>query len=282
MSIVSIVGGGSLGGAVAHKLAATGNVQEIRIIDEADAAMGKAIDIQQAGAIERFDTRVIGHRELHAAIGADLVIIARPADGTEPEYNTAAGLVVLERMARLGLDTTTICAGGLHHALVERGVLEVGIPRRRLIGSAPFAYQQALRALVAVELRCSVREISLTVLGVPPDGLIVPWNDVSVAGTPLAEHLKPTRLAKLKENARGAWPPASYTLASATSRLSDGILRGTSELGVVCTTVLDGELGVSRRAVTVTATLDVSGVTRISEPTLNANDRAQLGAAFAR
>ena len=86
MSIVSIVGGGSLGGAVAHKLAATGNVQEIRIIDEADAAMGKAIDIQQAGAIERFDTRVIGHRELHAAIGADLVIIAGPADGTEPEY----------------------------------------------------------------------------------------------------------------------------------------------------------------------------------------------------
>ncbi len=282
MSTVAIVGGGPLGGAIGHKLAETGNMREVRIIDDADMAKGKALDIQQSGAIEPFDTRIIGRRELHAALGADLLIIAGPADSTDSEYSTTAGLTILGQMTRLGLSTTTLCAGAFHHTLVERGVLEAGFPRRRLIGSAPFAYQHASRALVAVELRCSVRDVSLTVLGVPPDGLIVPWNDVSIAGTPLVEILPPTRLTKLKDNVRRAWPPATFALASATSRLADGILRGTAELGMVCTAVMEGELGVRRRAGAVTATIDGSGITEIREPTLNAHDRARLRTAFSR
>ena len=281
MPTVAVVGGGPLGGAIAYKLAETGHVREVRIIDEADTARGHALDIQQAGAIERFDTRVVGRRELHGVLGADLVIIAGPAEGTGPEYDMTAGLAVLERLKRLGLDVTTICAGGSHHALVERGVLECGFARRRLIGSAPFAYQQAIRALVAVELRCSVRDVTLAVLGLPPDDFVVPWNDASAAGTPITQLLPPTRLTKLKDNVRHAWPPASYALASAVSRLTDGILRGSGELGSVCTVVLDGELGVHRRAAAVSVTLDPSGVRGIREPTLNAYDRAQLESALA-
>ncbi len=282
MSTVAILGGGPLGGAIAHKLAETGNIQEVRVIDDSAAAKGKALDIQQAGANERFDTRVVAERALHGALSTDLVIVAGPADGIHPEYSTAAGLVLLTQMTRLGLSATTLCAGGSHHALVEQGVVETGIPRQRLIGSAPFAYQHAIRALVAVELRCSVRDVSLTVLGVPPNGLVVPWNDVSVAGIPLVQTLPPNRLAQLKDNVRRAWPPASYALASAAARIADGILRGTGELGIVCTAVLDGELGIRRRASAVTATIDGSGITAIREPTLSVHDRTQLATAFDR
>lgn len=282
MSTVAIVGGSTLGSAIGHKLAGSGHVRDIRIIDTAPSAVGSALDLQQAGAIESFDTHISGHSELHAAIGSSLVIIAGLADGVDPEYDVDAGLVVLKRLVRLGIDAVTICTGSRHHGLVERGVREVGLSRRRIIGSAPLAYQQALRALVAVELQCSAHDISLTVLGVPPDDLIVPWNEIAVSGIPLALRLPPPRLAALKANARRAWPPATYALASAASHLANRVLSGTGELGSVCTAVLDDEPGLRKRAAVTTAILATSGIVRLVNPPLNAPDHMRLATAVRR
>ena len=80
MSIVSIVGAGQLGGMLAFTLATNERVREIRLIDTTKAiASGTALDIQQAGAVERFDTSVVAYRELPAVIGSDIVVLTGPA-----------------------------------------------------------------------------------------------------------------------------------------------------------------------------------------------------------
>ena len=53
MSTVCIIGAGELGGACAHALARSERVRRVIILDDAaGVAAGKALDIQQAGAID--------------------------------------------------------------------------------------------------------------------------------------------------------------------------------------------------------------------------------------
>ena len=59
MPDVAILGAGSLGGTLAHALAARGRVRDVCLIDAGGrVAEGKALDITQAAPIEGFSTRV--------------------------------------------------------------------------------------------------------------------------------------------------------------------------------------------------------------------------------
>ena len=74
---VAIIGGGELGGLLAHVLARRGTAGDIRIIDDAGGvAAGKALDITQAAPLERFATRVSGSTDLSIAAGCGIVVLA--------------------------------------------------------------------------------------------------------------------------------------------------------------------------------------------------------------
>ena len=280
MSIVAIVGAGALGGAVAHKLAQRDRVREIRLVDTNDrVASGKALDIQQAGAVEPFGTTIVAYRDLHAVMGADVVVLSGPV-AEAGEWTEEAGLALLARLAALNHHAVTICAGSGHRRLIERGVANGSLSRRRLIGSAPYAFQVALRAIVAVDLECSALDVSLTVLGALPERAVVPWSEASVRGVRLSRLLSPRRLASLQQKVPRVWPPGPYTLAAATARMCESIVQGTPAHGLPCCVVLDGELGCRGRAAAVTATLDRSGVAAVVEPSLTAQERVTLETAL--
>ena len=64
MATVAVVGAGDIGGACAQALAARDRIGHILVIDAAvNAAAGKALDIQQAGAICGFHTRLVATAE---------------------------------------------------------------------------------------------------------------------------------------------------------------------------------------------------------------------------
>ena len=94
MSHIAIIGAGPIGGALAHKLAARSRVGEIRLIDSSGrVAKGKALDILQSGPVEGFSTRVTGDDSLHAAAGADVIVICDSAAG-DGEYSGDAALAM--------------------------------------------------------------------------------------------------------------------------------------------------------------------------------------------
>ena len=134
------------------------------------------------------------------------------ADGGEQALET------LRRLYRFNRRAFIICGGVLHRRVVERAVAELAISRRRVIGAAPAALQSALRAIVAVELRCPPGDVSPAVLGRPPEHLVIPWNEATVRGYALSRLLDAPTLARLQAQARLVWPPGPYTLASATAR----------------------------------------------------------------
>src|SRR5688572_30963039 len=77
MATICIVGAGELGGATAHALARGERVRRVLVIDEdGTIAAGKALDIQQSGAVEGFHTRVDGTNDLTRVAGAAVAVVA--------------------------------------------------------------------------------------------------------------------------------------------------------------------------------------------------------------
>ena len=280
MSSVAIVGAGALGGAIAHKLAVRDRVREIRLIDtNTRVAEGKALDIQQAGAVEPFGATIAAYRDLHAVMGADVVVLAGPVDEPSLEWDLEAGLSLLTQLATLNHRAIAICAGSGHRLLVERSAADGSWRRHRLLGSAPLAYQSALRAVVAIDLGCSALDVSLTVLGALPAAIVIPWSEATVRGVRLSDLLSPQQLARLRQKVPRVWPPGPYTLASAAARMCEAVTQGTHS-ALTCFAVLDGELGCRGKAVAVTATLDRSGLSGVIEPSLSAQERVTLETAL--
>ena len=119
VSIVAVVGADALGGSIAHKLAGRGRCEEVRLIDPAGGiAAGKALDIQQAGAVEGFHTRVTAHDDLDAACGAAVVVLAGPAGG--PDAGGGAALAALQRLRLIARHAVCVCAGVAHRDRPER------------------------------------------------------------------------------------------------------------------------------------------------------------------
>ncbi len=279
MSVIAIIGAGRLGGTLAHLAASHDLYGEVRLIDDAgDVAAGKALDIRQAGAIERFGTAVVGDGSASAALGADVVILTDPARPPGAEWNEDEGLDRLRQVAAFGRSAFFICAGAGQHRLVERGVSEAGFDRGRLIGSAPEALRGALRAIVALEVGCAPSEVALTVLGAPPRRIVVPWSNATVGGLSLEASLAPMRQNRLQERAAALWPPGPYALAAAAGRVAASLATHSSRQ-MSCFVAVDGEFGIRKQVLAAPVRIGAGGVMRIVEPQLNARELGQLEAA---
>lgn len=275
MDSIAIIGAGELGATIAHTIARGGRVGDIRLIDDAVAiAAGKALDIRQSGPIDGSDAQVSAHAEIGSATGAKVFILADRADGAG-EWAGEAGLALLKRLHKQDPSAILLCAGGGQRDLVERGVWELGIPRFRLIGCAPEGLVSAVRALVALEAGASAATVSLSVVGVPPDGAVVSWNEAAIAGYALTSVLSPPQVTRLARRIPALWPPGPYTLASAAARAARAILAGSTRV-FCCFVALDGELGVRRVACALPVLLGSQGVERMWSPTLSVQERVLL------
>ena len=276
MSFIAILGAGTLGGALAHKLAGRDRVRAVRLIDPASGvAAGKALDIQQAGPVERFDTRVTAAREIDAVIGAAAVVLTGPADTPEEDWQGEAALALLDRVAGLLTRRTPIvCAGASQGPLVATGVRRLGIDRTRIFGSAPGALVSGLRALVALEARVSPGEVAINLLGVPPAHPVVPWSSATIGGYPLEDTLSPPQLARLRNRVEHLWPPGPFVLASAAARVVEALVVGGARRRFACF-VGDGS-GKGQGLRSVGVTLGPSGIEEILPVTLSRLEQVRL------
>lgn len=283
MPLVAVVGAGEIGGAVAHKLVQRGRVTEVRLVDPAEAvATGKALDIQQAAAIEGSATKVTAASDWWAAAGARVIVLADAA-GSTGEWLGDAGLVTLGRLADLAPRAGFVLAGAVQRALLERGAAELGLRRDRLVGSAPTALEAAVRALVAVELGFSHAEVQVGIAGAPPEHLVIGWSHATARGVLLSDLLPPPAFTRLAERARHLWPPGPYAAASAAARVAEALATGGSPRLFACFVVLDDEVpGARGRVAAMPVRLGAGRVQAVIMPGLSRHERVQLENAIAR
>ena len=173
MTTVAIVGAGDIGGATAQALASCDRVGRVLLVDEAaDAAAGKALDIQQSGAIDGFHVRLAGTGDESRLVGCDVCVVADRFGTRAGEWQGDEGLAMLMRIGSYLGDAPIVFAGASQAGLLSRAAEESHIRRGRLIGSCPEALASALTAIVAMEAGCSPREVMLTVLGTRPFSVV--------------------------------------------------------------------------------------------------------------
>jgi malate dehydrogenase len=274
MGFIAIAGCGALGGALAHKLAGRDRVAEVRLVDpEGAMAQGKALDILQASPIEQFTTRITSADSWAAVAGAEVIVFGD--DGaTSKEHAGEAGLAILRQVVKVEGAAPIVFAGTDQRELMSRASLELKVPRRRLIGSAPLALESAVRALAGVLLDTSGVDISLRIVGVPPNAAVVAWEEAAASALPLSSQLPAHQIAMLTAKIRSLWPPGPYALASAASRVVEGLV-GRSRRRYSCFVAMErGPLRDSVLAMPVE--LGPEGVKRVLEPALTRQEQTLL------
>lgn len=274
MREVAIIGAGDLGGALAHVVAKRDVAAALRLIDDQGrVAEGKALDIAQAAPVEGFSTAVAGSTDVSHAAGASVVILADRAGGAE--WQGEDGVLLLRRVLQMAPRAIVLCAGAQQRELVDRGVEELRVSRERLFGSAPEAMRAAVRALVALELNVSPRDVALSLLGVPPAGMVVPWQDGTVGGFSLTRMLDEPRRRKLAARMPALWPPGPYALATAACKIVEAVF-GRSRQLATCFVAPDRSAGTRARTAALPVRLGPSGVVEVVTPPLTVVEQVAL------
>lgn len=274
MSFVAIIGAGAIGGSLAHKLAGRDCVGEIRLIDtDVKVAEAKALDILQSSAVEHFSTKVTASPSLLSAAGADAIVIADLASG-KGEHEGEAGLGLLRQLAAVESRAPIVCAGAAQRSMMQRAVTELRMPESRVIGSAPLALESALRALAGLALDGSGVEVSLRVVGVPPRGAVVAWEEATAFGQPIASEMPPHVMLGLSARIPGLWPPGPYALASAAARVVEGIVNGGRGRFSCFVSLSRG------RVAAMPVELGPDGIRKVHEPVLTRQERTLFESAL--
>ena len=275
MSTVAIIGAGDLAGATAQALAARDRVNAVLLIDSAGkVAAGKALDILQSGAVDGFHCRIVATDDFTAVTGAATCVIADRFGPPAAEWRDEDALAMLGRLVDYSSGAPMIFAGATQGTLMLRAARELGVARERLIGTAPEAFASAIRAIVAVEARCSPTEVMLSVLGAPPD-FIVPWSEASIGGYALERVLSQVQVTRIDARAQKLWPPGPYTLGIAAARAAEAIVTS-SRRTFSAATLLGGEFGIRNRIGALPVRLAKQGIADVRVPSLNTRERVQL------
>jgi malate dehydrogenase len=274
MSLVAIIGAGEIGGAVARALATRNRVDAIRLIDDtASIAAGKALDLMQAGPVSGSTTRIEGAADLAAAAGASTIVLADPA-GAAGEWSGEPGLSLLRRLKDGGhLDRSVlVCAGAGQRVLMQHAFDELGLSRRRVVGSSPESLAATARALVALEAGTAANQVALIVIGRPPDRFVIPWSEASVAGHSIPSVLRPPQLSQVERRLRGLWPPGPGALGTAAALFCENVVMGSRRI-LSAFVSLDRDNGTRAPVCAWPVSIGPSGLERAPSPALSARDQ---------
>ncbi len=274
MQHVAIIGAGELGGATAHALARSNLVRSITLIDETRrVAAGKALDIAQAAPVEGFATQLSGATDVSVAAGASIVILADRITGGE--WQGEEGLVLLRRLSQTAAGAVILCAGASQRELIDRAVRELHMSRTQVFGSSPEAMAAGARALVALAVNGSPRDIALSVLGVPPQHTVIPWADATVAGFALTRLVDEPSRRRLSARVTALWPPGPYALAAAVTIVVEA-MAGRSRRVASCFVAPDDSAGTHTRTGAMPVRLGSAGIVEVVLPSLSAAEQVAL------
>jgi malate dehydrogenase len=274
MQRVAIIGAGELAGATAHALARRNVARMVLIIDASGRiAEGKALDIAQAAPVEGFATELRGAADISMAAGSDAIVVADRANNREWQGEEA--LLLLKQLSAFAPRAAIVCAGASQRELVDRGARELKLSRHRLFGTAPEALAGGARALVALAVNASPRDVALTVLGVPPAYIVIPWEDAAVGGFAITRLLdEPTR-RRVAARVNALWPPGPHALAAAASK-SVEVMAGRSLRLVAGFVAPDPSSAARTRTAAVPMQLGPSGLIDVVVPELSVAERVAL------
>ena len=286
---ISIIGAGNVGASCAVWAASKelGDIVLVDIPDFADKTKGKALDLAQCGPVERFDARITGTSDYSETAGSDIVIITaglprKPGMSRDDLVQTNVKIVgsVSEQLAKHTPDSVLIVVSNPLDAMVYTAWKKSGFPTQRVVGQAGCLDIARYRTFIAMELDCSVEDISALLMGGHGDDMVPLPRYTSVSGIPVTQLISQERLSEIMERAKMGGgelvklmgTSAYYAPAAGTIAMAEAIIKDKRRI-FPCAAYCDSEYGVGGYYVGVPCMLGRNGVEKVIEVELNGDER---------
>ena len=294
---ITIVGAGNVGASCAVWGAELelGDIVLIDIPEFADKTAGKALDLLQCGPVDRFDCNIVGTSDYGPAEGSDVVVITagiprKPGMSRDDLIQTNVKIVksVSEQVAKVAPESILIVVSNPLDAMVYTAWKTTDFPTHRVVGQAGCLDIARFRTFIAMELNCSVEDISALMMGGHGDDMVPLPRYTSVAGIPVTQLIPKGRLDEIIQRARMGGgeivklmgTSAYYAPSAGTMRMVEAIVKDKRRI-LPCAAFCDKEYGIGGYFVGVPCMLGSNGVEKVIEVELEGEERKMLDASIA-
>jgi malate dehydrogenase len=285
---VTVVGAGNVGATCAQVLA-TRDYADVVLVDIIENfPQGKALDINQMGAVLGFEPNVVGTNGYEESAGSSVVVITAgkprsPGMSRDDLVTTNEAIVgsVTKQVVEHSPDAIIIIVSNPLDAMCHVAKNVSGFPKERVFGQAGILDTARLRTFIAWETGSSVKDVQAVVLGGHGDQMVSVISATTVGGVPLRKLVSEEKIeAMVQRTAKGGGEivnllgtSAWYAPGAAAAQMVDSIVLDEKRV-LPCTAYLDGEYGVDGLYMGVPVKLGAGGVEEIVELDLSDDEQA--------
>jgi malate dehydrogenase len=287
---VTVIGGGNVGATCALELARRDYLEVVLVDIVENLPQGKALDMDQMGAILGFEPRIVGSNGYEETAGSDVIVITagvprKPGMTREDLVQTNEKIVgsVTEQASAQSPDAVIIVVSNPLDAMCHVAKNVSGWPKERVFGMAGILDTARFSTFIAWETGASVKDVTAMVLGGHGDQMVPVVSATTVGGVPLTELVPDDRIEAMVERTRmggaeivdllgtSAW----YAPGAAAAEMVDAVMLDEKRV-LPCTALLEGEYGIEGLYMGVPVKLGGAGIEKILELELNAQERTWL------
>jgi malate dehydrogenase len=289
---VTVVGAGNVGATCAQELARRDYADVVLVDIKEGLPEGKALDVNQAGAVLGYEPNVTGSTTYEPTAGSDVVVITaglprQPGMSRDDLVATNEKIVgsVTEQAVAQSPDAILIVVSNPLDAMCHVARSVSGLPRERVFGQAGVLDTARLETFIAWETGSSVKDVRAVVLGGHGDQMVSVVSATTVGGVPLTKLVPSERIAELVERtAKGGGEvvellgtSAWYAPGAASAQMVDAVMLDEKRV-LPCTAYLEGEYGIDGLYMGVPVKLGAGGIEEIVELELTDDEKAALEA----
>jgi malate dehydrogenase len=287
---VTVVGAGNVGATCAQVLAARDYADVVLVDIKEGLPQGKALDVNQMGAVLGYEPNVVGSNGYEASAGSDVVVITagvpRTGDMSRDDLvSTNEKIVgqVTEAAVAQSPDSILIIVSNPLDAMCHVAKSVSGWPRQRVFGMAGILDTARFSTFISWETGASVKDVTATVLGGHGDQMVPVVSATTVGGVPLRKLVSEDAIeAMVERTAKGGGElvkllgtSAWYAPGAAAAQMVDSIMLDEKRV-LPCTAHLEGEYGIEGLYMGVPVKLGRGGVEEIIELELSEDEQTML------
>ena len=290
---ISLIGGGQIGGNLAL-LAAQKELGDIVIFDIPKAegmVKGKALDLMHLKPHDGYDANISGTSDWKDLTDSDVFIITaglprKPGMDREDLLKINLGIMtdVAENIKEYSPNAFVIVVSNPLDAMVYAFYKVSQLKKNMVVGMAGALDSSRFRAFIAMEVGCSVQDVTCMVLGGHGDTMVPITRVGTVGGVPIESLINPDRLEEIVNRTRFAGGEivklfgngsAFYAPAQSAIEMAESYLRDKKRI-IPCASLCEGEFGINGYFIGVPSMIGKNGVEKILEFELRDNEKSAL------
>jgi len=287
---VTVIGAGNVGATCAQELARQDHADVVLVDIKENLPQGKALDIDQAGAVLGYECRVTGSNRYEETADSDVIAITAglprsPGMSRDDLVQTNEKIIasVTEQAIEHSPDAVIIVISNPLDAMCHVAKAVSGFPKERVFGQAGILDTARFQTFISWETGASVKDVTALVLGGHGDQMVPVVSATTVGGVPLTKLVPQDRIDEMVQRTRvgggeivqllgtSAW----YAPGAALAQMVEAVLLDQKRV-LPCTALLEGEYGIDGLYMGVPTKVGAGGIEEIVELELTEQERAWL------